>query len=370
MKQQLYSVLVFFCLALSACSNRYHQLASRYTFINPHSKPDYSRLDDWAAHPYKHDPSDSVPAPLRAAYQPDSSVDVFFIHPTTYTEKGRSLGWNAPVDNADLNAKTDYSTILFQASIFNEAGRVFSPRYRQAHLSAYYPKNAEDSARAIAAFELAYQDIKTAFLYYLEHYNYGRPIIIAAHSQGTTHGKRLLKELFDGKPLQNQLVAAYLVGMPLDPTYLTNIKPCDTPSQTGCICGWRTFKTGYTPAYIAREPFVSVVTNPITWDARVPSANRLLNKGSVLLSFNTVLEKAVNASVNKGVLWADKPRFFGNILLRAKNYHIADMNFYYSDIRENAKQRVKAFQKNRFCPTTKPNSKMIREKKRIIVYRT
>jgi hypothetical protein len=44
--------------------------------------------------------------------------------------------------------------------------------------------------------------VKTAFLYYLQHYNNGRPIIIASHSQGATHGKRLLKEFFDGKELQ------------------------------------------------------------------------------------------------------------------------------------------------------------------------
>ena len=54
------------------------------------------------------------------------------------------------------------------------------------------------------------EDVKAAFQYYLEHYNNGRPIIIASHSQGTTHAKRLLKEFFDGTALQHQLVAAYL----------------------------------------------------------------------------------------------------------------------------------------------------------------
>src|SRR6476661_6519113 len=112
---------------------------------------DYSRLSNWAAHPWKKDPADSIPQPLRKNFYADSSADIFFIHPTTYTDPEKQFGWNAPVDNAALNKKTDGSTILYQASIFNEAGRVFAPRYRQAHISAYF---ARDTAAALAAFDV------------------------------------------------------------------------------------------------------------------------------------------------------------------------------------------------------------------------
>lgn len=345
MKHTYAPFLLLFCLLMTACSNRYHQFASHYTFKNPDGKPDYSNLDDWAAHPYKQDPSDSVPGPLRAHYRPDSTVDVFFIHPTTYTSKEKLFGWNAPVDDAELNAKTDYSTILFQAGIFNEAGRVFSPRYRQAHLSAYFPKDADDTAHALAAFELAYNDVKAAFAWYLQNNNNGRPIIIASHSQGTTHAKRLLKEFFDGSLLQNRLVAAYLIGIPLEPDYFSTITPCKTPFQTGCVCSWRTFKEGYKPNYVQKEKFIAVVTNPLTWDASIPKADRSLNTGGLLLNYNRIVKKVANANVSNGVLWTDKPHFFGNVFLRSKNYHIADMNLYFLNIRENAKQRVTAFRK-------------------------
>jgi len=192
MIQKFFPVLVMICLLVSSCSNKYHKFASNYTFTTPAGTPDYSNLDHWAAHPWKWDPSDSVSASLRDNYHPDTSVDIFFIHPTTYIDKANTMGWNAPVDDAELNAKTDYSTILFQASIFNEAGRVFAPRYRQANYFSYLPKTAEDTLHAIAAFELAYQDVKAAFLYYLQHYNNGRPIIITTYCQCATHGKSLL----------------------------------------------------------------------------------------------------------------------------------------------------------------------------------
>lgn len=334
------SLLILLC----SCANKYHRFASNYSFTTTDGKPDYSNLQYWAAHPYKHDPSDSISKLLITSATPDSSIDVFFIHPTTYTSTIKEFGNNAPVDNADLNAKTDYSTILYQASVFNQAGRVFAPRYRQAHLQAYFPVTAIDTAEAVTAFELAYQDIKTAFNYYLAHNNNGRPIIIASHSQGTTHAKRLLKELFDGKTLQNKLVAAYLVGIPVETNWFASIRPCETPLQTGCVCSWRTFKDGYQPNYVTKESQV-IVTNPLTWDSSKPLAPRTYNKGSILLNFNKIVPKVAAAYVTGNVLWTCKPHFFGNIFYTSKNYHIADYNLYYLSVRENATERVKAFWK-------------------------
>ena len=339
---------LFFCfclmLILVGCSNKYHRFVNNYTFKTDDGKPDYSNLNYWAAHPYKHDPSDSIPKSLSVKNYCDSAVDIFFIHPTTYTSKAKEFGNNAPVDNADLNAKTDYSTILYQASVFNQAGRIFSPRYRQANLQAYFPVTKTDTTEAIVAFELAYQDIKTAFNYYLQYNNNGRPIIIASHSQGTTHAKRLLKEFFDGKALQNKLVAAYLIGIPVEVNLYTAIKPCNMPNQTGCVCSWRTFKEGYEPKYIEKEQPV-IVTNPLTWSSLQPIAARDLNKGSVLLNFNKLVPKVAAANINGNILWTKKPRFFGNIFLSGKNYHIADYNLYYLSIKDNVAGRIGAFWK-------------------------
>jgi hypothetical protein len=333
-------------IALVICLNfSFYETSAQFLAIDSISKVspiDYSLLNNWAAHPWKKDAADSIPGPLRKNYKMDSAADIFFIHPTTYTELEKKFGWNAPVDNIALNKKTDGGSILYQASIFNEAGRVFAPRYRQAHLSAYF---THDTAAALTAFDTAYEDIKAAFEYYLEHYNNGRPIIIASHSQGTTHAKRLLKEFFEGKPLQKQLVVAYLVGMAVEPDYFTTIPVCDTSTQTGCICSWRTFKEDYEPFYVQHEKFTAVVTNPLTWNTHHPDALRSANKGAVLLKFNKVLPGTVRAEVHDGVLWVDKPRFFGNIFYTSKNYHVADYNLFYVDVRENVKERINAFEK-------------------------
>lgn len=309
------------------------------------NQPDYTILQNWAAHPLKKDMADSVPKSLRKDYIPIENVDIFFIHPTTYTQSDKTFGQNAPIDNPFLLKKTNEGTILFQASIFNAAGRVFAPYYRQAHISSYYPISQLDTVEAKASFELAYSDIKKAFETFLQLWNEGRPIIIASHSQGTTHAKRLIKEFFDGKPLQQKLVAAYLVGMPVEPNWFTNIDPCNKPDQTGCYCSWRTYRKEYKPDYIKREKYVATVTNPLSWDIDKPTISRTENKGSVLKNFNKIITQVAGAEVSDGVLWTERPRFFGSIFYTTKNYHIADLNFYYLSVRKNALLRVESFLK-------------------------
>ncbi len=321
------------------CSKKNFSLRSEYQFKSLTKKPDYSDLNYWAAHPWKKDPSDSVPKPLRSFYQHDSTVDVFFIHPTTLIENNDPR-WNADIDDAALNAKTDYTTILYQASVFNEKCRVFAPRYRQAHLKSFFIPDAVSKKY----FDIAYEDIKAAFIYYLTYYNNGRPIIIASHSQGTKHAGRLLKEFFEGRPLQKKLVCAYIIGLPIPTTYFTILQPCKDSLSTGCFVGWRTFKSGYTePNFIAKETFRSVVINPLSWSSDTGYFSAAYNKGGVLKKFNKLIPNTVSAEIHNNVLWASKPNVFGKFLFTKKNYHIGDINLFYMNIRENVAARITAY---------------------------
>jgi len=304
--------------------------------------PDYSNEANWAALPQKTDPADSTPQPDIKDNQQNAPVDVFFLHPTTYVgQRGEKL-WNAPVDDESLNKKTDNSTILHQASIFNGAGKVYAPRYRQAHFESYFTK---DTASAIKAFDLAYQDVKAAFDYYLLHYNKGRPIIIASHSQGTTHSIRLVKEYFDNKPLAKQLVVAYLVGIPVTKDAFEKIKPCQDEEELACFCAWRTWKKGHYPKEHVKGNNI-VVTNPLSWKTDNNYVPPTFNKGAVLKKFEAGLhDELVGAEVHDGILWVNKPKFFGSIFITFKNYHIADYNFFYMNVRENAIERTAIYLK-------------------------
>lgn len=334
------NVLFYFLFfSIFSCSAPKYLNPTNYNFKSATKIPDFSNLNYWASHPWKIDAADNVPSSIQNKIQ-DSLVDVFFIHPTTYIDPSMTLGWNADIDNETLNKKTDNSTILYQASVFNEHCRIFAPRYRQANLKAFY---ASDKSVADKAFDLAYEDVKAAFEYYLKYYNNGRPIIIASHSQGTLHAARLLKEFFEGKPLQKRLVCAYIIGLPVFQNYFSVLKPCTDSTATGCFISWRTFKEGYVPAFVQKEKEIAYVTNPLTWTLNENLAPSILNKGGILRDFNKVIPGVVHAQIHGNVLWVNKPKFFGNIFLTIKNYHIADYNLFYMNIRENIATRIRSF---------------------------
>ena len=335
---------------LFSCS-KYRIFKSRYTFKSKTGNPDYNDLNYWAAHPWKYDPSDSIPKPLRNEPR-DSSVDVFFLHPTSYTMKLKFKKHNADIDDSYINAKTDYSSILYQASVFNQECRVFAPRYRQAHFRNFFTKDKE---KATKAFDLAYNDIRTSFIFYLQHWNNGRPIIIASHSQGSMMAEQLLKEFFDGEnfpkdslpgfagkkqSIKNKLVVAYLAGWPVPKDYFTTLKMCTDSLQTGCLCSWRTFHKGYIPHYLKNENGNSYATNPLTWTTNEEYASKQFNKGSVLTKFNKVYKQANDAQLHNGLLWIKKPKFPWSFLYFTKNYHPGDINLFYLNIRENVRQRI------------------------------
>ena len=335
------NILFLIIFYISSCSSNKYIASVSYDFKSENGKPDYSNINYWAANPGKYDPSDNIPAEIKNRSR-DSICDVFFIYPTTYTDKKMPMGWNADIDDKTINEKTDKSTILYQASVFNKYCRIFAPRYRQANIQAFY---VNDPVKADSAFDIAYEDVKTAFIYYLQQYNKGRPIIIASHSQGTLHAGRLLKEFFEGKPLQRQLVCAYIIGLPVFTNYFSELKPCLDSNSTGCFISWRTFKEGYIAPYINKESQRAYVINPLTWTMDTIFANSNLNKGGILKNFNKVIPGLVHAQIHENVLWVNKPRFFGNIFLKTKNYHIADYNLFYDNIREDVGTRIRVFLK-------------------------
>jgi len=335
----------FIAELLLSCRSSYMKHVSDYHFDPKITVPEYRIADYWAALPFTWNPSDSTPAPLKASTMKDSGIDVFFLHPTSF-ESNNDTEWNANIDDPGVNAKTDYSSLLYQGSVFNEC-RVFAPRYRQANIIAYF---SSDTQRAKKAFDLAYQDIKTAFQYYLDHYNQGRPIIIASHSQGSTHAKRLLKEFFQDKPLAKKLVAAYIIGMAIPKNYFSTLKPCADSTQTGCFISWRTYKKGFEPGYIKEENGSAFVTNPLTWTTSDEPAPKSLNQGAVLFKFNHVLPQIADAQIHDGILWTHKPHFPGSIFYLTRNYHIGDINLFYVNIRENIRTRIKAYRQTHVLP--------------------
>ncbi len=329
-------ILMFFISFFS-----WQSFASKPIKDNP--SPDYSDMKSWAAHPNIQGPSDMVPAFLNGEKR-DTSVDVFFIYPTTYIAYNANYGLNASISDAAINKKTDEGTIQYQASVFNGDCRIFAPRYRQANLKVFFAMR--DKPEAKQSLDLAYEDVKKAFQYYLDHWNHGRPIIIASHSQGTVHAIRLLQDFFDGKPLQKQLVCAYLVGYQIKKDAFKAIPVGTTATQTGCFVGWRSFKNGFYPKRRDSEPGNSQCVNPVTWDTTHEWSPKVLHRGILGRNFNKLLfPRSTSCQIEPSlkILWVEPPKRLKKKYSVVSNYHVFDYNLFYMNIRHNVRQRVEAY---------------------------
>lgn len=335
------------------------EMLGRYAAPNAGPQPDYSDLRYWACSPEKKDASDHCPSSLEGE-ENNQEADVFYLYPTTYVSKINPLiplheaddknallasmkkaSWNADLSDMHLNHLTDVRAIQNQATAFNASCRVFAPLYRQAHIKAFF---APYSKQSQAAFNIAYNDIVDAFEYYLDHYNQGRPIVIATHSQGTLHGIRLLKDYFDGKPLQKQLVCAYLVGYRLPKDVFDYIPLGESPDATGCVVGWRSFQEGTLTPDIMAEKGDSLCVNPLTWTSSAVSATKDRNTG-VLMGLNKLIIGEVSARIesSSNVLWVSLTGLSAKVMGKIKNLHSFDYNLFWMNIRENVRLRVDTF---------------------------
>ncbi len=321
--------------------------------VHASPKPDYAQSINWAALPETVDQADLTPSGIKDQ-QTISNIDIFFVHPTTYL-LGKAL--NADMSDSRVNELTDTKSIRNQASIFNGAGGVFAPRYRQGKAYAY-THHDDDSFNAR---ELAYSDVLSAFDYYIQHRQNGRPFIIAGHSQGSHHAMRLLEERISHKPLKSSLVAAYLVGvpMPMDKfeRTLTDMSLCDRPGETGCIISWNTVSGDgdksrfldiwhhYPTGWERNNDKALACVNPISWSsngalATSQSGRRAISgktRGKLRRVYGTQRGQCVN-----GLLEISKPRSWS--LRPSKwdggNYHVFDYSLFHFDIRDNLKAQI------------------------------
>ena len=303
-------------------------------------KPNYSDKDSWAVLP------ENIPDEI-STFNIDKNkkeADVFFIYPTLIDSKNQRE-WNSDIWDEDIRNDVINRPVKYQASAWLDAGNLYVPYYRQAHIRVFNDKFRVDGDKAL---NLAYNDIKEAFTYYLENFNNDKPFIIASHSQGTVHAKRLIAEFIDGKELQKKLIAAYLVGIKVFEDEFKNIKPMNSANETGGFVTWNTFKFNKYPRKDNYENWFKggVTTNPITWDDS-KETKKDLHKGLLYRDLK-IFSQNIDIKLIDGIVWSTVPNVPGKILLQTvRSYHFADINLFWVDIRENAKLRVDQwFKKN------------------------
>ncbi len=300
-------------------------------------QPDYRDNTFWAALPEMEDNADNAPAVVGVEdKQAGADVDVFYVHPTTFLNKAE--GWTA-----DAKSKIQlgpFDPLHLQASVFNGSARIYAPRYRQATLFSFFDESGEGKK----ALAIAQKDIIDAFIYYLAHYNQGRPFIIAGHSQGSLLLIPVLRYL-ERYPT-DKFIVAYVPGWSISSEDFDSLKPCDSPTQLQCFNVWNAKHWGSLPEeFVTTSRYVGAdCVNPISWKNNEVVANKDEHLGGIDIVASSLDKNYARAKCHGDMLWVDipdNPKYQST--LNKKNYHLVDYGLFYLNIRENIQQRIDAY---------------------------
>jgi len=173
----------------------------------------------------------------------DPPLDCFYVYPTVSED---------PTYNSDLVAGTETSVTQLQAARFNQVCTVYAPMYHSVTLAGLFGTATGQFAEG---WDLAYQDVLDAWRHYLANDNHGRPVVIIAHSQGSFHVVRLLREEIDPNPEQRSLIASAIIpgtSFQVAPGQdvggdTQNMPLCRAPEQVGCVITFQSYRDAVPP---------------------------------------------------------------------------------------------------------------------------
>ena len=291
---------------------------------------------------------------------PDKAVDVFYLYPSAWQKVNPADPIICAIDNPVM---LKYSKLAFyrQATAYETVGNIYAPYYRQDDAASTLAMSFAQQQAVVAGYPKT--DAIAAFDYYIQHFNNGRPFILASHSQGSNVMIFLLSEYMKEHPeVYSRMVAAYVIGYSITPDYMAqnpHLKFATGPDDIGVIISYNT----QAPTIEGNDGVVlpgAMVINPISWatDETLAPASENLGAlelkpdGSAVLNADGTYKAVKNFAdaridKTKGVLicsTVDVAKFApGNATFGKGVFHTFDFPFYYFNIRENAENRVRHF---------------------------
>jgi pimeloyl-ACP methyl ester carboxylesterase len=328
-------VVLHFSLGLAEASEQASRLPPVSEAVVPPT-PDYSKETSWLAKPS--DPE-------------QFAVDIVWLYPTVLAGESEwlmDIANRKLIDAAELTVKVDARAFSIQANLY-------SPLYRQMNFEGFFLHDRKDRDTLIS---YGVEDVRRALEYYIEHYNRGRPFILAGHSQGSYLLTELMLKYWGKTGYEDQLIAGYVVGWSITEDDLKenpNIKICSHAKQIGCFITYNTVAPGkqkFSPVIFPG----AVVVNPLTWTTKTTFAPAALNRGSLMVNKNEdggftgsfqLLPGFASAQIADGGLQVvaknpemlvAEPKYFHKGV-----YHVFDYLLFSQNITMNASQRIQTF---------------------------
>ena len=252
--------------------------------------------------------------------------------------------------------------------IFADQTNLYEPFYRQSNVCALGGMDASVSLEHQKREQRT--DVYAALDYYFEHFNPGRPFILAGHSQGSMMLKIALTDYFkEHTEYLKRMVAAYVIGYSITTDDLEAnpaLRFAEGTDDTGVIVSWNTEgpENKNEANIVVMKNAISI--NPLNWkrdDTYAPASENLGDKlpvlgdkGIIPVGFEIHHPGLADAQVDveRGVVVCTtlskcyvppvvpgRPNRFGPASL-----HSSDYPAYWDNIRENVQVRIQAFNKN------------------------
>jgi len=289
-------------------------------------------------------------------------VDVIYLYPSACMDPTAPL--ICPIDHEGMiQGAKDY--FAQQASVFEGVGNIFCPYWRQVNgalLPAMSFQDVDD-----AEWMEPRTDVFAALDYYFENLNGGRPYILAGDSQGSRLLGMVLGEYMKVHPEHyERMICAYRIGDAMTKPYLKkypHVKPAQGADDLGVCASWNTEgpdNIGKPSLVVAPE---AVAINPLNWRIDETPAGEELCLGCLFPHYPgsemDVLEEKVSTVLNleRGVVLVTNPAMYKYSITASQgesgafmiplfgpcSFHNCDYSFFYYNIRENAKLRVKTW---------------------------
>ncbi len=323
-KKQTFTGVRMVCMVLAL-------VISSALFSGCSQKVDYAKAENWA---YADDTK-------------EKEADLFIICPTV--DLGEGERFNMELDDEEMK-ESFVGALNMELGIYADSCDVYAPYYRQMTLSGYNLANQSEY------LDIAYNDVKDAFTYYIENYNNGRPFVLAGFSQGSQLALQLMKDMFDNEEYSEKLIAAYLIGWRVTEEDIEEapwLKMAQGETDTGCIISFNSEAENVDSSFIVPAGTKSLAINPLNWRTDDTPAAAEENKGACFTDYSGEIVREVAGLTGayldneRGTLkvpdvspeeYPPSLDLFGD-----GEYHLYDYQFFYRNLQENVAARVQSY---------------------------
>lgn len=280
-------------------------------------------------------------------------TDLFIVCPTV----DLGTGGNKNMSLTDNEAKKNfYGALNMERGIYEQHCRMYAPYYRQAVLADYdLPAN-----EAEPYFNIAYKDVRAAFVYYMQHENNGRPFVLAGFSQGAEMCLRLLKEFGNEDFVKDNMVACYAIGWRFttqEAEKYPYIQPAKCADDLGKVIIFNSEAPEVTSSLMVPHGEKSFCINPLNWRTDGTMADKALNSGACFTDYSGSIKREMPQltgcciDTERGVLKVtdiDKKQYPPVLSIFTDGiYHLYDYQFFYRNLQQNVGLRINTFVEER-----------------------